>query len=94
MESFAVAQALALAGGASAQQQIAVEAVEVLKRVVLAALCGGDCERHQRREAPRFAQVSELAAALAFCRDHQDAQSGVGQRLEPSETVGEHAQLA
>ena len=68
IDRFAVAEPLALAGGRGAEQQIAVEAVEVLKRVVLAALCGGDRERHQRREAPRLAQIGQLAAALALSR--------------------------
>ena len=65
----------------------------MLKRVVLAALCGGDRERHQCREPSRIAQVRQFAAALALSRDHQDTQPRVRQRLEPTEPVGEHAQL-
>ena len=94
IDRFAVAKPLALAGCRGAEQQIAVEAVEVLERVVLATLRGGDRERHQRREPPRLAQIGQLPAALAFRRDHQDTQPGGWQRLEPSEPVGEHAQLA
>ena len=47
-----IAQPLAFGGRRGAQQQVAVEAIEVLKRVVLAALRGGDRERHQRRQTP------------------------------------------
>jgi hypothetical protein len=71
-----------------------VQAIEMLERVVLATLRGGDRERHQGRESPRLAQIGQLPAALAFRRDHQDTQPGGWQGFKPSQPVGEHAQLA
>jgi hypothetical protein len=71
-----------------------VEAVEVLKRVVLAAFGGGDRERHQRREPPGLAQIGQLAAALPLRRDHQDTQPRRRERIKSAEPVGEHPQLA
>ena len=41
-----------------------------------------------------LAQIGQLPAALAFCRDHQDTQPGGWQVFKPSQPVGEHAQLA
>jgi hypothetical protein len=57
VERFAVGEALPVTLRPDAEQQLAVQAVEELQGVVLAALCRGDRERHQRRCPARVVSV-------------------------------------
>jgi hypothetical protein len=93
VELLAVAQALALALLAHSQLQLAVQSIEVLQHVVLAALGGDRRERDQRRQPSGVGHLGQVARAAARRLDGQCSHACHRQGPNPAESGGYRAQF-
>jgi hypothetical protein len=94
VDLLAVAQAFALALLAHPQLQFAMQAIEVLERVVLTALDAHRGERDEGRQSPRVGHLGQITRSAGCRVDRQRPHAFDRQGLKPAESVGHGAQFA